>query len=171
MAITNGDGPVVWGADRFRASREEWELVRLPISGGVVRVSSIGAPDLALRGHLPEALTDHIFHDTSELEARQSTDAERRRVALERTEAINAVVCAFVVEPRLTTGQVAGDELHITELPWGDRVRLFTIALGQADPGGGLARFPVEQASGVPSTPDGAGLRDEAELAPGAAGE
>jgi hypothetical protein len=172
MADNGSAGEAVWSVDRFRAFASAPKVVRLPRSGGVVRVHELGAADLAAQGMIPEALTEHVFHDLVDLERQRIGPEERRRVGLERTDAINAVVAAFVVEPRFTTAaEHDADVLPVTLLPWEDRVHLFRVALGTADPEGGLARFPDEQAGGLSPAQDGAGLQHEAELSPGAAGE
>lgn len=165
MADGNGGPPAeAWSADRFRQAFTR--VVTLPATGAVVRTRPVRAVDLAASGELPEPLTVHVFHDLPELRGRADTDEERRRLELEKVEAINAVVVAFVAEPRLTPAGVAPDagELCVTELEWTDRVYLFNLACGAVE--AGLERFPDEPASDVPAAPDRGDVRAKAERAP-----
>lgn len=165
MADGNGGAPPeAWSADRFRQAFTR--VVPLPHSGGMVRTRPVRAVDLAASGELPEPLTVHVFHDLPELRAKTETDEERRRLELEKVDAINAVVVAFVAEPRIVTvGQTpAAGELCVTELEWLDRVYLFNLACGAVE--AGLERFPDEPAGDVSPAPDGAGVRAKAERAP-----
>lgn len=165
MADGNGGPPAeAWSADRFREAFTR--VVPLPRSGAVVRTRPVRAADLAAGGELPEPLTVHIFHDLPELRAKVETPEEGRRLELEKVDAINAVVAAFVAEPRLVpAGQTPGEgELCVTELEWFDRVYLFNVACGAVE--AGLERFHDQPAGDVPPAPDGGDVRAKAVRAP-----
>lgn len=157
MAEGNGSGPAPWTAEQVRRARST--TVECP-SGMVVGVRHVHAADLAAQGVLPEPLTRHVFSDLADLKAAAQTPEEAARVEVERVDLINAVVAAFVSSPEVVTGPVEDvppAALHVSELPWPDRLHLFLVASGQVE--AGLARFPGGQAGGVEGASGGGEVR------------
>jgi hypothetical protein len=79
--------------------------------------------------------------------------------AVEMTDAINAVVMAAAVDPRVTETETA-DSIAVNDIPFEDRVAIFTEA---NRPAAAIAPFSGEPGAGGDIAPDGEGVRGAAE--------
>lgn len=79
--------------------------------------------------------------------------------AMDMTEAINAVVIAAAVDPRVTEEETA-DSIAVHDVPFEDRVLIFTEA---NRPAAELAGFPGQPDGGDAAAPGGGEVREAAE--------
>lgn len=143
-------------SDRLQRIRQTIAPRPVELSIGEVLIKPVKLENLVMSRRIPITLVKRM-------DGMQRTAAGGFKVedAVEMAEMIDAVVMAAMVDPRVT---VDGDEdsLALLDVPWEDRVLIFTEA---NRPAAALAPFPggEQPGSGDSPAPDGEGVRPEAE--------
>ena len=158
------DTPATASAEDFRAALAHPLVVRLPVSGLVVRLRRLTLLELTAAGRIPDDLTSltlsTLAEDVEEARVGHHTAAEARTMLRRRIELMNAVAVAVVESPPVS---LAGEPGSITpdDLPMDDRIYLYGVAGGTAQVVN-LLPFPERPGADVAAVEDGAGLRAEA---------
>lgn len=155
------DSPKVASAAEVRAHRDHPWIVELPESGLAVQIRRVSLLELAAAGRIPDELTTEALSSLAEAleEAREQTAPEAQRTMRRRLDLIDAVCCALLVLPEMSTDS-RGGALTPSDLPLGDRIHLYGIAVGSVE-GPNLSPFPGGPGADMAPIADGAGLRDQ----------
>lgn len=153
MAGENGIGPelTVTPAAAFRRGREQGELVRLTVTGRVVRMRTVKPSHLLQLGTIPDVLADLVarvmYGKLSNEEYNAFFDvSERKEHALALAESLRVVCTAALLEPRIVGEPQADDEIAIDDLEDNEQRFIFDLALLEAT---ALSRFCARQAADV----------------------
>lgn len=138
----------------WRALQAGGEEATLP-SGLSIRIKHVSLLDLALSGAIPQTLSAKVEQVMKGGQVRNISVKEFQEYA----ELINLVCAAAIVKP-------SRDELDVAELPYLDRLSVFTWA-NQAKR---LEPFRRQQTTDVESALDSDDLRDETQQHPGSNG-
>lgn len=141
-------------SDRLQAMKTALAPREVTLSIGTMLVKPVTLENLVMAKRIPLTLV-------RKMEGVKRTDAGGFRIedAVEMTDAINAVVMAAAVDPRVTETETA-DSIAVNDIPFEDRVVVFTEA---NRPAAAMAGFPGQPGAGADPAPDGEGVRDAAE--------
>ncbi len=143
-------------SDRLQRIRQTIAPRPVELSIGEVLIKPVKLENLVMARRIPITLVKRM-------DGMQRTAAGGFKVedAVEMAEMIDAVVMAAMVDPKVTADG-GDDSLALLDIPWDDRVLIFTEA---NRPASALAPFPggEQPGSGDSSASDGEGVRPEAE--------
>lgn len=141
-------------SDKLQRIRQRTGPRDIELSIGTVTIRPVKLESLVMAKRIPLTLV-------KKMEGMKRTAAGGFRIedAIEMTEAIDAVVIAAMVDP-LVTPDGGEDTLGILEIPFEDRVLIFTEANA---PAAAYANFPGGQPAGGTAGHDGEDVRPPAE--------
>lgn len=162
------DTPQVATAQDVGAFRDHPWIVKLPRSELAVQVRRLSLMECVAQGRIPDELATSAIAGLAEAleEAREKGSVQARAAVRRHVELVDAVACALLVKPRMSRERGDPDAIAPEDLPWADRVHLYELAVGTEE-GPNLSPFPGRPGADLASVSDGAGVRDQAVVAPG----
>lgn len=146
----------------LRAQRQTTTTIELPYSGLVAEVGHVQLDRLLIDGQIPDLLSG-IVSDVLWSSVGQGRKEEEIRTDKRFYELVNSVVSAALVYPRIAEAPSVDDELAIDDLPFGDRILLYSVC---TQPLAVLHRFRQIKAPTVDALPEGETVLDAAEPDP-----
>lgn len=143
-------------SDKLQRIRQRTGPRDIELSIGTVTIRPVKLESLVMAKRIPLTLV-------KKMEGMKRTAAGGFRIedAIEMTEAIDAVVIAAMVEPRVVAADFGdGEALGLLEIPFEDKVLIFTEANA---PAAAYANFPGGQPAGGTAGHDGEDVRPSAE--------
>lgn len=143
-------------SDRLERIRQSIAPRPVETSIGEFLIKPVRLENLVMARRIPVTLVNKMAGIQ-----RTNAGGFRMEDAVEIAEMIDAVVLAAVMDPPVTKDG-GDDSLGLIDIPWEDRVLIFTEA---NRPAAALAGFPGtgEPGSGGDAAPDGEGVREAAE--------
>lgn len=146
----------------WRAQSNATAITTLPLSGLAVEVGRVHLDALLLAGQIPDLLTpiviDMLWSTIGQGEGKEKEIEGTKQFF----ELVNIVVKAALVSPRVVDTPTADDEIAITDIDFGDRLIIYSLA---RQPGSVLHSFRAEQGPTMDALPEGDPLLEVAEPA------
>lgn len=143
----------------WRSQANTTVTTTLPYSGAVVEVGHVQLDALLLAGKIPDLLTP-LVADVLWATVGQGRKEEEIRASRDFYALVNSVVSAALVNPRVVEHPTQDDEIAITDLDFGDKIMVYTIA---TQPLGVLHRFRQEQTADVDAVQQGEAVQPATE--------
>lgn len=141
-------------SERLKAMKAAVAPREIELSIGKMLVRPVKLENLVMNGRIPLTVVNKM-----RTTRRTESGGIRIEDAIEMTEAIDAVVMAAAVDPRVTR-EATDESMGLDEIDYDDKQLIFEEA---SRPAAALAGFPGEPGAGDADAPDGEGVREAAE--------